>query len=138
MTHKQNKHREHPIAIALVVHIAFWLLAMGLPYWLEWVTTYGPSYEMHRAIMPMTAWGLLFTIAGALVFISLFCRNLVIKFAARAAASIIIMVWTVLWYVAALQPEFPGYSAVPTYTFITTISILSFYVPSILRLRGVK
>ena len=135
---QQNKHAEHPIAIALVVHIALWLLAVGIPYGMGWVNTYGPSYDLHRSILSMVQWGWLFTIGGIFTLLSICFKNIVIKFTARAVASIIIMIWTVLWYAAALQPGFPGYSAIPTYTFITMISILTFYVPSFIRLGGKK
>ena len=124
---------DHPVNVAFIIQIGLWLLAVGLPYALEWVTIYGPSYNFHRSVMSMEAWGWLFVIGGIATLASLFIRNPVIKFAARSVPSVIIMVWTVLWYVAAFIPGFPGWSAVPTYTFIALTSILTFYSPAIAR-----
>ncbi len=138
MNARQNKNTDHPVNIAFIVHIALWLLAIGIPYAFNLVTLYGPSYNFHISVMPMQQWGVLFTIAGLTTLASLFIHNPVIKFTARAVPSVIIMVWTVLWYFAGLQPGFPGYSAIPTYTFIALISILTFYVPSFIQLGGKK
>lgn len=136
MTLKQkNKYglTDHPVNVAFIIQIALWLLAVGLPYALNWVVAYGPSYDFHRSILTMQQWGCLFVLGGVLTLASLFIPNVVMKFAARAGASVIIMIWTVLWYFAAAQPGFPGYSAVPTYTFIAVVSILTFYAPAIAR-----
>ncbi len=133
MTIRQNKKiAEHPLTLALIIHVSLWLLAVGLPYALGWVQVYGPSYSVHASLLSMQAWGWLFVIGGSLSLLSVCVgRNPALIFTARAIASIIIMIWTVLWYVAALQPNFPGWSAVPTYTFIMIVSILTFYAPAI-------
>lgn len=133
MAFKQNKQlSDHPITAALIIHVSLWLLAVGIPYALGWVQAYGPSYDVHRSVLSMQGWGWLFTIGGSLSLLSICVgKNPALIFTARAIASIIIMIWTVLWYVAAAQPAFPGYSAVPTYTFIMIVSILTFYAPAI-------
>lgn len=138
MTRTPKQPTDNPVNTATVLGVAFWLLAMGTPYALGIITAYGPSYDLHRTVLSMEGWGWLFMIAGVLTITSLFWRRPVIKFTARAVPSVIIMIWTVLWYFAALEPGFPGYSAVPTYTFVAATSILTFYAPAIGRRWGAK